>query len=78
MTWATAITTLEAILDAAGTATNADADFTVMAGEPATPARKTIAWWFDGSGDNPLIGETLTAPTHRFAPIPVIFDTGDS
>ncbi len=64
MTWDGAVQALESILVAAGTATSSEA-FTLQAGEPGVPPRKMIAWFFDGSGDNPLISETLT--DHPFA-----------
>src|SRR3954467_11797347 len=69
MSWDGAITALESILTAAGTATTS-AEFTLQAGEPAVPPKKMIAWWFDGSGDNPLINETLT--DHPFGDIVTI------
>lgn len=59
MSWDGAITALEAILVAAGTATSSE-KFTIQAGEPGVPPRKMIAWWYDGAGENPLINETLT------------------
>lgn len=59
MSWDGAITALESILTAAGTATST-ASFTLQAGEPGVPPKKMIAWWFDGSGENPLINETFT------------------
>jgi hypothetical protein len=59
MSWDGAITALEAILVAAGTATSSAA-FTLQAGEPGVPPKKMIAWWYDGAGDNPLISETFT------------------
>lgn len=59
MSWDGAITTLEAIMTAAGTATSATT-FTVWAGEPAIPPRKMYAWWYEGPDVNDLIPETLT------------------
>lgn len=59
MTWDGAITTLEAHMVAAGTG------YAQRAGEPGVPATKTAAWYYTGSGENPLIGETLT--DHSYA-----------
>lgn len=59
MSWSGAITVLEALLTAAGTA-SATTPFSIQAGEPGVPPRKMIAWWWDGDGENPLLPETLT------------------
>lgn len=56
MTWDGAITTLETHM---GTAT-ATYQYQVFGGEPGVPARKTVCWYFTGSGSNELIAETLT------------------
>jgi hypothetical protein len=63
MSFSGAITTLEAILTAAGTATGKQ--FVVVGGEPDRPPTRYIAWWYEGDGPNPLIPETLT--DHTFA-----------
>lgn len=34
--------------------------YNTQAGEPGTPPRKLITWWYDGDGANDLIEETLT------------------
>jgi hypothetical protein len=63
MTWDSAITTLEAHMTAAGTATAAALSsdpYLVQGGEPGVPPRKLLAWWYDGLGANPYIAETLT------------------
>lgn len=58
MSWDSAVTRLEAIMTAAGTAVGGG--YTIQAGEPGAPPKKTGAWWYDGLGQNPLIPETLT------------------
>jgi hypothetical protein len=58
MTFVAATATLEAhLLTASGTAA---VGFTIQGGDPGLPARKTACWYVAGSGDNPLIDETLT------------------
>lgn len=57
MSFDAAVTVLEAHMTAAGTAVG---QFAIIGGEPGIPARDTIAWWYDGTGENPLIPETLT------------------
>jgi hypothetical protein len=56
VTWTGAISTIEAHL---ATATSGY-QFTVHAGEPGLPAKKTACWFYGGSTDNPEIAETLT------------------
>lgn len=56
MSYDSAVTVLESHLDAVATTYK----YTTQGGEPGTPPRKLIAWWFDGDGENDLIGETLT------------------
>lgn len=34
--------------------------YTQAAGEPSVPPKRTVAWFLAGTGDNPLIAETLT------------------
>ena len=59
MSWSGAITVLKTHMAASGTA------FAQRGGEPGVPATKTAAWYYTGSGDNPLIAETLT--DHAYA-----------
>lgn len=56
MTWDLAIAALEAHM---ATATSTY-QYTQMAGEPGTPPKKSVAWFYGGASDNPLINETLT------------------
>lgn len=58
MTWDGAISAIEAHIAAAAPA------YASRAGE-TIPASISVAWWYEGSGDNPLIAETLT--DHSFA-----------
>lgn len=59
MTWSGAITALEAHMLAAAPA------HSQRAGDPGLPPRKTAAWYYVGTGENPLIPETLT--DHSYA-----------
>lgn len=54
MSFAGAITVIEAIMLAAAP------EHSQQGGEPGIPARKTAAWFYVGTGENGLIGETLT------------------
>ena len=54
MTWAGAITAIEAHMTTAGTAHGQ------RGGEPGVPSGKVSAWYYTGSGINELIPETLT------------------
>lgn len=54
MSWLAAIEALEAHMAAAAP------DHAQRAGEPDAPPKKTVAWFYEGTGDNEFIGETLT------------------
>jgi hypothetical protein len=54
MSWDAAITALEAHMAAAAPG------YSQRGGEPDAPATKTVAWYYEGTGDNEFIGETLT------------------
>jgi hypothetical protein len=54
MSWDAAITALEAHMAAAAPG------YSQRAGEPDAPPQKTAAWFYEGTGDNEFIGETLT------------------
>lgn len=56
MTWSAAIAALEAHLVTA----TSPYEYAQFAGEPGTPPRKTACWFYAGTGENELIGETLT------------------
>ena len=56
MSWDGAITALEAHM----TTATSTYQYQVFGGEPGVPARKTVCWFFTGTGDNELIAETLT------------------
>jgi hypothetical protein len=54
MTWTGAVTAIEAHM------VTASSEAHQRAGEPGVPVKHTAAWYYVGSADNELIGETLT------------------
>lgn len=55
--FSSAISSLETILTTAAATVS---QFTVIGGEPDGPPHRTLAWWYEGSGPNPLIPDTAT------------------